>query len=116
MVPTRNILYAMDFSEASLPAFQVACPLCRNHGSQLLLLHVLAPPATVLEMRGELATVLADLKAKAPHSINTQPGHLPPRLLLRPAGLGDRADAIGRCRDNAHAALRSGGTPVRWRT
>lgn len=50
MLPTRNVLYATDFSDASLPAFQVACALCRNHGSQLFLLHVLAPPATVLDM------------------------------------------------------------------
>ena len=50
MMPTRHILYTTDFSEASLAAFQVACSLSREAGSQLLILHVLAPPATVLEM------------------------------------------------------------------
>jgi nucleotide-binding universal stress UspA family protein len=44
MLPTRHILYATDFSEASLAAFQVACALAREPGSQLLILHVLMPP------------------------------------------------------------------------
>jgi nucleotide-binding universal stress UspA family protein len=50
MPPTRRVLYATDFSEPSAAAFQVACALSRDDGSQLLILHVLAPPATVLEM------------------------------------------------------------------
>jgi nucleotide-binding universal stress UspA family protein len=41
----RRILHATDFSPASRPAFRMALALARPAGGQLLLLHVLTPPA-----------------------------------------------------------------------
>jgi nucleotide-binding universal stress UspA family protein len=42
----HTILHPTDFSEPAEYAFQVACSLARDHGAQLLLLHVISPPLT----------------------------------------------------------------------
>ncbi|HEY7203951.1 MAG TPA: universal stress protein [Methylomirabilota bacterium] len=47
----RRILHATDFSPASTPALRWAVELARANRSQLLVLHVMAPP--VLAMPGE---------------------------------------------------------------
>jgi nucleotide-binding universal stress UspA family protein len=47
MLPIRCILHPTDFSERSEYAFRLACSLAHDHGSQLLVLHVLEPEITV---------------------------------------------------------------------
>ena len=96
MVPTRHILYATDFSEASLAAFQVACSLSREPGSQLLVLHVLVPPATVLEM--ERAFLAPEERFK--HAMDEL-------LRLRPAEEGTLTDYLLRQGEPAEEILRA---------
>jgi nucleotide-binding universal stress UspA family protein len=43
MLPIRTVLHPTDFSPQSDAAFQVACALARDHGAQLVLLHVKPP-------------------------------------------------------------------------
>ena len=44
MLPIRTILHPTDFSEHSDYAFRLACSLARDHGSLLIVLHVLERP------------------------------------------------------------------------
>lgn len=48
MRPVRRILHPTDFSKASRPAFARAVELARQSRAQLLLLHVMLPPAPLL--------------------------------------------------------------------
>ncbi len=48
MLPIRTILHPTDFSRYSEYAFQLACSLARDHGAQLLVLHVVPPPQMVV--------------------------------------------------------------------
>ena len=96
MVPTRHILYATDFSAASLAAFQVACSLSREPGCQLLVLHVLVPPATVLEM--EQAFLAPEERFK--HAMDEL-------LRLRPAEEGTLTDYLLRQGEPAEEILRT---------
>ena len=50
MLLFQIILHPTDFSATSQLAFQVACSVARDYKAQVLLLHVLSPPATVREM------------------------------------------------------------------
>jgi nucleotide-binding universal stress UspA family protein len=43
MLPIRIILHPTDFSESAGNAFRLACSLARDHGAQLVVLHVAAP-------------------------------------------------------------------------
>jgi universal stress protein A len=79
----RNILCAMDLSEPSERALELAAALARDRGARLLVLHVAVPPPFVRP--GELAKVLQ------------QPGGYRQELedLLRrfqPSGLEGRID------------------------
>ncbi len=44
MKPIKTILYPTDFSENAAPAFHLACALARDHGANVLVLHVCPPP------------------------------------------------------------------------
>jgi nucleotide-binding universal stress UspA family protein len=48
MYPIRTILHPTDTSEDSQSAFRLACSLARDHGAELVVLHVY-PPAAVPE-------------------------------------------------------------------
>lgn len=41
MLKLKTILYATDLSESSKSAFPLACSLARDHGAQLIVLHVI---------------------------------------------------------------------------
>src|SRR5262249_43226362 len=47
MLPIRTILHPTDFSERSETAFRLACGLARDHGAQVVVLHVAQIPATI---------------------------------------------------------------------
>jgi nucleotide-binding universal stress UspA family protein len=57
MLPIRTIIHPTDFSDRSNYAFRLACSLARDHGSKLLVVHVLPPPAVAY---GEVITGLSD--------------------------------------------------------
>jgi nucleotide-binding universal stress UspA family protein len=44
MLPIRTILHPTDFSEPADNAFRLSCSLARDHGAQVVVLHVVAPP------------------------------------------------------------------------
>jgi nucleotide-binding universal stress UspA family protein len=46
MAKIQIILHPTDFSEPAEYAFKLACSLARDHGAQLLTLHVIPPPLT----------------------------------------------------------------------
>jgi nucleotide-binding universal stress UspA family protein len=46
----HTILHPTDLSEPAEYAFKLACSLARDHGAQLLVLHVIPPPLTHGEM------------------------------------------------------------------
>ena len=46
MAKIQTILHPTDFSEPAEYAFKLACSLARDHGAQLLTLHVIPPPLT----------------------------------------------------------------------
>lgn len=43
MLPIHTILHPTDFSDASRPAYELACALARDYGAKLVLLHVVPP-------------------------------------------------------------------------
>lgn len=47
MLPIATILHPTDFSDASSPAFHLACSLARDHGGRVILLHVAELPIVV---------------------------------------------------------------------
>jgi nucleotide-binding universal stress UspA family protein len=47
MLPIRCILHPTDFSESSDSALRLACSLARDHGAEVLIVHVLEPMLTV---------------------------------------------------------------------
>jgi nucleotide-binding universal stress UspA family protein/CBS domain-containing protein len=47
MLPIRCILHPTDFSKPSEYAFRLACSLARDHGGQLLVLHIVEPQVAV---------------------------------------------------------------------
>src|SRR5262245_44784958 len=46
MLPIHTILHPTDFSKQSAFAFQLACSLARDYGTDLHVLHVASPPIT----------------------------------------------------------------------
>jgi nucleotide-binding universal stress UspA family protein len=46
MYTIRKILQPTDFSEQAAAAFRLACSLARQHGAELVVLHVIPPPLT----------------------------------------------------------------------
>lgn len=44
MLKLKRILHPTDFSESAKGAFQLACSLARDHGAELVALHVLSTP------------------------------------------------------------------------
>ena len=46
MLPIHTILYPTDFSENARYALPLACSLARDHGAQLIILHVDLPPVS----------------------------------------------------------------------
>jgi nucleotide-binding universal stress UspA family protein len=46
MLPIQTILHPTDFSRQSAYALELACSLARDHGAQLIVLHVFQPPLT----------------------------------------------------------------------
>lgn len=57
MLPIRTIIHPTDFSDRSKYAFRLACSLARDHGSKLIIAHVLPQPAVAY---GEVITGLSD--------------------------------------------------------
>ncbi len=49
MKKIQTILHPTDFSEPARYAFELACSLARDHGTQILILHVLPPPLNYSE-------------------------------------------------------------------
>jgi nucleotide-binding universal stress UspA family protein len=45
MFPIRRILHPTDFSNLSKAAFEVACALARDYNAELVITHVVPPPA-----------------------------------------------------------------------
>jgi nucleotide-binding universal stress UspA family protein len=54
MYTIRKILHPTDFSEEAAAAFRLACSLARQHGAELVVLHVIPPPITWYEMAARL--------------------------------------------------------------
>src|SRR5262249_23803825 len=46
MFHIRKILHPTDFSEQATHAFRVACSLAKQHGAEIIVLHVVPPPIT----------------------------------------------------------------------
>jgi nucleotide-binding universal stress UspA family protein len=57
--PIRTILYPTDFSDRSRPAFELACSLARDHGAEVVVLHV-APLPLLMPMNGVLVPTPVD--------------------------------------------------------
>jgi nucleotide-binding universal stress UspA family protein len=100
MLPVKKILCPTDFSEPSSEAIKVASELASQFGSELLLLHVVAPLSVPPEVMGlPPATVPVgeqELEASAKRSLEERVGRLHAeglraRFLLRP---GNAADEI----------------------
>ena len=61
MLNIKTIVHPTDFSDSSVAAFHLACSLARDHGSRLVLLHVLTPP-TVAYTEGLMLPPTQDIK------------------------------------------------------
>jgi len=64
------ILYATDFSRASLPAFSAALEMAKRDHARLFLLHVLTPPSPFLG--DELPASYIDLEVRARREVERQ--------------------------------------------
>ena len=66
MARIRRILHPSDFSKASAAAFTSAVELAKTNGAELVLLHVLAPPLTLMAGEGYVSPkVYEDLEQSA---------------------------------------------------
>jgi nucleotide-binding universal stress UspA family protein len=61
----RRVLYATDFSRASGPAFATALGWAKQYRAHLTLVHVMAPPALVLEDSYLSAKTFQEMQAAA---------------------------------------------------
>jgi nucleotide-binding universal stress UspA family protein len=61
MLNIKTILLPTDFSEPSEAAFHLGCSLARDHGSRLVLLHVVTPP-TVAYTEGVMLPPTEDIR------------------------------------------------------
>lgn len=104
MLAIKNILHPTDFSERSDHAFKLACALARDHGAQLTVAHVLAPPI-VVPVDGIVPVVPEaveeQVRAKLLQVSPTDPHIRVERKLL----LGDAAHEIVALAKNSHCDL-----------
>lgn len=63
MLPLRNILVPIDFSEHSDLAFRVACTMARDTNATIIALHVMIPP-TIVYGEGVVPPVPEDYPAE----------------------------------------------------
>lgn len=68
----RRILHPTDFSRASRPAFERAVKLARQEGAELLIVHVMVPPAPFVGNGYVSPKTYEDLEAAARKSAETQ--------------------------------------------
>jgi nucleotide-binding universal stress UspA family protein len=62
----RTVLHPTDFSRASTPAFKRAVEMAKDNRAQMLIVHVLAPPAPLMMADGYVApSVYDDMEAAA---------------------------------------------------
>jgi len=61
MLNIKTILFPTDFSDAAESAFHLACSLARDHGSRVVLVHILTPP-TVAYTEGIMLPPTQDIK------------------------------------------------------
>lgn len=59
----RRVLHATDFSRASAPAFRQALIAARRSRAELVLVHVIEPPAVVLEDAFATARIYREMQA-----------------------------------------------------
>jgi nucleotide-binding universal stress UspA family protein len=86
----RRILHPTDFSRASRPAFERAVKLARQEGAELLIVHVMVPPAPFVGNGYVSPKTYEDLEAAARKSAETQLK----AVLARAKKAGARAKAI----------------------
>jgi universal stress protein A len=86
----RRILHPTDFSRASRPAFERAVKLARQEGAELLIVHVMVPPAPFVGNGYVSPKTYEDLEAAARKSAETQLK----AVLARAKKAGARARAI----------------------
>jgi universal stress protein A len=86
----RRILHPTDFSRASRPAFARAVKLARQEGAELLIVHVMVPPAPFVGNGYVSPKTYEDLEAAARKSAETQLK----AVLARAKKAGARAKAI----------------------
>jgi nucleotide-binding universal stress UspA family protein len=86
----RRILHPTDFSRASRPAFERAVKLARQEGAELLIVHVMVPPAPFVGNGYVSPKTYEDLEAAARKSVETQLK----AVLARAKKAGARAKAI----------------------
>lgn len=104
MLSITKILHPTDYSEASGPAFRVACSLARDFDAQLVICHVSPPPLSAVESgvlveipTGEAEEMRAKLEAVKPDNPRLRVTH----KLLR----GDPAAEIVRYAGESGADL-----------
>ena len=86
----RRILHPTDFSRASRPAFERAVKLARQEGAELLIVHVMVPPAPFVGNGYVSPKTYEDLEAAARKSAESQLK----TVLARAKKAGARAKAI----------------------
>ncbi len=86
----RRILHPTDFSRASRPAFERAVKLARQEGAELLIVHVMVPPAPFVGDGYVSPKTYEDLEAAARKSAESQLK----TVLARAKKAGARARAI----------------------
>jgi nucleotide-binding universal stress UspA family protein len=86
----RRILHPTDFSRASRPAFERAVKLARQEGAELLIVHVMVPPAPFVGNGYVSPKTYEDLEAAARKSAESQLK----AVLARANKAGARAKAI----------------------
>ena len=120
-LPFKQLLCAMDFSESSLAALELALSFAEESGSALTLLHVIEwpweepPPPVLQELPPEQATALAEFRRNLTTSAHgaaretgarRRPGAMPDHVAGR-SRQGVRGDPA-RCRRGSHRSDRHG--------
>jgi nucleotide-binding universal stress UspA family protein len=88
MLAVRKILVPIDWSETSNRAFHLACSLARDHGAELVLLHVV--PLAVMTTGPAPGDYLDHMREELTRTAATEPGICVQPLVLE----GDPARAI----------------------
>lgn len=99
MLTIRTVLCPTDFSEASRPAFDLACALARDYGAGLVVAHVTPPPLTIGSGGVPMASPLADATELQSRLEQVRPAD--PRVAVRhrlvtghPLAVGSEAEGI----------------------